>query len=154
MAVLPKSSVVWDPKSVALRLEAAIEVGSRLSRSGPAAFFNSWPLIIREHWVGYRSEASRRMEPTEDEVCEMLETMRWLTLLDEPERHVVLLTLLKTPKRKVEEKLGIHRTTIYRQYQKALGKLVRYLNAGVIQHKVQLSSISIHKVSANRHECA
>ncbi len=154
MLELVKRQVAWDPKSVESRLNFAIEVGDRLPSGRPTAFFNTWPRIAREYWEEYSDRIQRTVEPTEDEVSEMLETMRLLKLLDETERHIVLLTLLKIPKRVAEEKLGMHRTTLYRQYQKVLAKLANLLNAADIQRKLQHTTINIHKVSANRHECA
>jgi DNA-directed RNA polymerase specialized sigma subunit len=93
-------------------------------------YVNIWPAIIRQSWEAQDADDHRttRFPPTGKAVDAMLETMKWILVLDEQDRHVVWCYAQGVPRKVIANKLGIGRTTLHRRHASALQRIADHLN--------------------------
>lgn len=116
---------------VADRFRDAFFTARSLPPERMQGYFNAWPTILRQSWEGIGADVQHRpcrFPPTGKAVDEMLETMRWIQVLEESDRHIVWGYARKIPRLIIAKKLGIGRTTLHRRYASAIQKITDHLN--------------------------
>jgi len=92
-------------------------------------YFNTWPAIKREPWERYADDDRvLRFPPSPDAIDRMEETMRWVLWLTEDERHLVWMRAEEWEWKEIARRLACDRTTAWRRWRKALGKVADRLN--------------------------
>ena len=125
-----RRSIVWDVELLAKRFEEAVKTGRALPSCRVQGYLNMWPAIIRQSWETQDTDAQRltKFPPTGKAVDAMIETMKWIQVLEEQDRHIVWGYALGIPRQMIAKKLGIGRTTLHRRHSSALQRIADHLN--------------------------
>jgi uncharacterized protein YqcC (DUF446 family) len=129
MDIKTQASTLRTPKEVAARFKGAAATARRLPSAEVQGYFNSWPKIIRESWETLTLEKSPKSFPPDPKAIDhMMETMRWLQWIEQPERHLVLGFSMGVPRENMANERGISRSTLWRRYKAALTEITTKLN--------------------------
>jgi hypothetical protein len=119
----------WTIEAVADRFIEAARTAHRLPPVRVQGYFNCWPAIKRMPWENLGDDPGPRYYPPDPAAVErMLETMRWVVWLDEPQRNLVWLRAQRYPWREICRRHGCDRTTAWRRWQTALQLVAGTLN--------------------------
>jgi DNA-directed RNA polymerase specialized sigma24 family protein len=114
---------------VAERFREAAETAHRLPAVRVQGYFNTWPAIQRETWEAYfDDERVLHIPPSPDAIDRMEEAMRWVLWLSEEERHLVWMRAEGWEWKEIARRFACDRTTAWRRWRRALGKVVDRLN--------------------------
>ena len=124
-------TVQWTANQVSDRFRDAVITARSLPPVRVQGYFNGWPSII--HQSGGTVDTDdyirlRRFPPTGAAVEKMMETMRWIQVLEEIDRHIVWGYAKGIPRVVMAKRLGIGRTTLHRRHSGALQKIADHLN--------------------------
>jgi len=123
--------VEWTSDRVAERFREAAETAHRLPAVRVQGYFNTWPAIKREPWERYADDDRvLRFPPSPEAIDRMEETMRWVLWLTEEERHLVWMRAEEWEWKDIARRFACNRTTAWRWWQRALGKVVDRLHGG------------------------
>jgi len=140
--MIPTLFQLWTPDAVAHRFKDAAETAWRLPPAKVQGHFNSWPQIISESWESYSADKAYRQPPDPEAIERMEVTMRWLQLLDEPDRHLILWHATSIPRNAMARHLDVSRSTLWRKWQRALNQVADKLNDQALQEMGKDSKIA------------
>ncbi len=85
------NEVEWTPKRVEIELQEAADAMRKLPRPHVAGYFNSWPVVVRNHWDAYGRDrdAPARGHATPREATRMESVMLWLRRLRRDEQNIL-----------------------------------------------------------------
>jgi hypothetical protein len=109
----------WDQKTVAERLEEALDVLARLPEERVCGLYDLWPRLVGEPCRHARPAAA-----APEAIDRMDEALGWLMWLEPEERQLVWLRAEGLPWKWVTRRLGIGRTTAWQRWTAALLKIV------------------------------
>ena len=120
----------WTIADVATRFTEAADTGRRLPRVRVQGYFNVWPVFAREAWEGFADKdvPYRPLPPTPQAIERMLETMRWVQWLELEQRHLIWMRAKHYEWQDIARRLGCHRMTAWRRWNKALDVVATKLN--------------------------
>ena len=133
IAASTQDQCVWTAQLIARRFEDAVDTARRLPKVAITGYFNSWPEIVRRSWEvdSHDHKPYPTYPPTGREMDRMMETMRWIQLLDDEEdRHLIWDHAKGRSRNEIARRRGISRTTAWRRWQAALMRIVDALNHG------------------------
>ena len=114
------------------RLKEAAETLKRLPASGlkPSGYVSSWPPFIRDYWdaYGYDKPKTRLGPPSPEAISRMDETLRWLKWLEPDETKLVWAIASGINRKAIGSSMGVHRTTIWREWKAVIRKLTAIIN--------------------------
>lgn len=127
----------WTVDDIAARFADAAETARRLPRVRVQGYFNVWPAFVREQWESLASDERvyRPFPPSPAAIDRMMETMKWVVPLTVDERHLVWMRADGYEWHQIGKRFGCERTTAWRRWQRALGKVAQHLShteSGVI----------------------
>ena len=120
----------WTPKLVEARFEEAADTLRRLPSVKVQGYFNTWPPVIRDFWEAFgRTEVRvRPAPPAPGAIDRMDETFTWLRWLEPEETRLVWLRAEGVVWKLITYRLGVCRSTAWRQWVAALIKVASRLN--------------------------
>lgn len=123
--------VRWTAEDVAARFEEAAATGCRLPPVRVQGYFNTWPPIVRQQWEVFSADEDdhRSVPPNPEAVERMVETMKWVLVLEVNERHLVWMRARRYGWREIATRFACDRTTAWRRWQRALKVMADSLNA-------------------------
>ena len=129
--ITPLPTQEWTAERVAQRLEEAWRTSVRLPPVRVQGYFNAWPIIARQRWEAFASDAKpyRPLPPTPAAVERMVETLHWMHWLDVEQRQLAWMRARHLPWREICTAMGCNRTTAWRRWKHVLHILVGHLNA-------------------------
>jgi hypothetical protein len=121
----------WTAEDVAARFEEAAVTGCRLPPVRVQGYFNTWPPIVRQQWEVFSADEDdhRSVPPNPEAVERMVETMKWVLVLEVNERHLVWMRARRYGWREIATRFACDRTTAWRRWQRALKVMADSLNA-------------------------
>lgn len=121
----------WTTEEVAARFDLAVRTARKLPRVRVQGYFNVWPAFARDQWeaIGNDEPHVCRFPPEPQAVEQMMETMRWMSWLEQEQRHLVWMRAKQFEWKLICRRFGCDRTTAWRRWQKALDLIVKHLNA-------------------------
>nr|CRH06596.1 Conserved protein of unknown function [Candidatus Magnetococcus massalia] len=122
----------WTTQTVAQRLEEAASTLKRLPDKGlkPQGYGSSWPSILREYWESYGLQSANLKlgPPTPEAIDRMDETLEWFRMLEPDEIRLVWAVASKINRKFIASSMGVHRTTLWREWSATIRKLTAMLN--------------------------
>jgi hypothetical protein len=120
----------WTPTLIKALLRALVDVEAKLPKPGPRGHARA-VLGVAESKSGQGSRAIP-IPPHEDDVRLLLVVSGWMLWLEETERHLLRMHARGIPRDAIGRKLGISRSSVWRNWQAAINKLVIHLNSARI----------------------
>ncbi len=120
----------WTAKMVAERFEEAILTLRRLPPVKVPGYFNMWPAVIHTE-IEILQQEKRPLKlgpPAPDAIDRLDETLQWVLWVEVEERKLIWLRAGRVPWRPICLRLGVDRTTAWRQHTNALNKIAKNLN--------------------------
>jgi len=119
----------WTQKMVAIRLEEAVETMKRLPNERMQGYRSSWPETLPS-WGDYRDSKTkvRLGPPSPDAIDRMDETLAWLRWLEPAETKLAWAVASRINRKVIGSMLGVHRTTIWREWSAIMRKLAAIIN--------------------------
>jgi DNA-directed RNA polymerase specialized sigma24 family protein len=118
----------WTPDRVAARFDEAAETARRLPPAKVQGYLNVWPILLRMAPEHRPDEEERRFPPSPAAVDRMLETMRWMQMLDVESRHIVWMRADHFEWSQIAKRFGCAVRTVQRRRNIALSTLAENLN--------------------------
>lgn len=119
----------WTNDAIAARFEEAIDTVRRLPPVRVQGYFNVWPVIVRQQWEQLaRDKGYKPFPPSPEAIDRMVETMKWVIPLTVDERHLVWMRATGVEWVDIGKRFGCERTTAWRRWQRAIGKVAAHLN--------------------------
>ncbi len=120
----------WTSETVAARFSEAVETARRLPPVRVQGYFSTWPAFIREGWERYSIEGRgyRPIAPCPEAIDRMLETMRWMQILDVESRHIVWMRASHYEWSQIAKRFGCAARTVQRRRNIALSIIAEKLN--------------------------
>ena len=121
----------WTPRMVEDRIEEAAFTLRRLPDPRLQQARSSWPPIIHEFHDAYGAEPARLRlgPPSAAAIDRMDEVLAWLMWVEPDEARLLWWRATRTPWKVIERRLGVCRTTAWRQWSFALIKIASRINA-------------------------
>lgn len=120
----------WSIDDVAARFAQAAKTARRLPRVRVQGYFNVWPAFVRDGWESFAAEEHdyHPLPPSPAAIEHMLETMRWVSWLEEEQRHLVWMRAKGYEWMPIARRFGYAVRTAQRHWQKALAIVTEQLN--------------------------
>lgn len=120
----------WTIDLVAARFIEAVDTGRNLPPIRVQAYFNVWPIIVRQQWESFAADdqPDRPFPPTPAAIDRMLETMRWVQWLKLEQRRLVWMRAKHYEWQQIGKRFGYCRTTAWRHWKMAIQLIVIKLN--------------------------
>lgn len=112
----------WTASLVEERLEEAADTLRRLPEERVRGYFSTWPPAIRDYWEAFGREdvRLRRGPPAAAAIDRMDEALGWLAWLEPDDARLVWLRACGVHWKPITWRLGVGRTTAWRNWVAAL----------------------------------
>ena len=120
----------WTTEVVAARLQEAAITGRSLPSAMVKGYYNTWPMIVRQEWERWALDDRpvQRFPPSPEAVERMMETMRWMQLIQQEQRKLLWMRAHGQRWREISACLGCDRNTARRRWEHALQAVVMQIN--------------------------
>jgi hypothetical protein len=127
----------WDNEAVAMRLEEAADVLSRLPEERIRGLYDLWPRL-----VGEACGHARAAVAAPEAIDRMDDALGWLCWLDPEEQRLVWLRAEGLPWKWITRRLGVGRTTAWQRWTTALLKIATRLNVAAEQDRPDIKAVN------------
>ncbi len=116
------ADIHWTPRMVEDRLEEAADTLRRLPEERVRGFFSTWPPVVHDFWEAFGWDKARLRfgPPSAAAITRMDQTLLWLGWLEPDDARVVWLRACRIPWKMITWRLGVSRTTAWRNWAAAV----------------------------------
>jgi len=121
---------LWTSDRVAAHFAEAFQTLRRLPPVRVRGYFNSWPAINRTRQeIAAMEVQPMRFTPSPAAITRLEQTFDWVLWVEEAERKLIWSRAARVAWKQITTEMGCDRTTAWRRWQNALGKIAAKLNS-------------------------